>query len=128
MKTAVLSTASSGRWLGPGCPPWCRIAELHSVEGWTAGRARGLHPEEAIGPSGPLEGDFKLRQSAPPPPSGWLPPDWPQDWKRVGQEAGPPGGGPQDGKRGRAPTSALEALCNSFRVFCCIYSHTVPRM
>lgn len=31
MKTAVLSTASSGRWLGPGCPPWCRIAELHSV-------------------------------------------------------------------------------------------------
>lgn len=43
-RTAVPSSASSGRWLGPGCPPWCRISELQSVASRTAGRAGSLHP------------------------------------------------------------------------------------
>lgn len=51
------STASSGRWLGPGYPPWCRIAELRSVAGgWIGAQSPGLHPGRAIASSpGKLE-------------------------------------------------------------------------
>lgn len=49
---AAPSTASSGRWLGPGCPTWCRIAELRScgaAEREAGGSdTRGLHPGKAI--------------------------------------------------------------------------------
>lgn len=61
------SIASSGHWLGPGCPPWCRTAELPSVAGKRTRREQSTTGVgNCVGQAG-WSGDFRLRQSAPPP-------------------------------------------------------------